>query len=157
MVLILAACAALGAFPAATEGEQVVCEWDFARCMQGWIPNGTAHVKPDKDGIVIETDGRDPQLIELQAEHPTASGGCPRSPDGCIPCRRDPVVLANRHDRPVRRVIPGTEPACLGGGIRQRSGRRGPAVLEDRQTHYRSAVGPPGRRSGRLPDRKFRS
>ena len=63
MVLILAACAALGAFPAATEGEQVVCEWDFARCMQGWIPNGTAHVKPDKDGIVIETDGRDPQLM----------------------------------------------------------------------------------------------
>ena len=91
-----------------------------------------------------------PPAHELQAEPPTASGGCPRGPDGCIPRRRDPVVLANRHDRPVRRVIPGTEPACLGGGIPQRSGRRrrGPAVLEDRQVHYRSAVGPPGRRPG---------
>ena len=63
MVLVLMACAALGALPVAGEDAQVVCEWDFARSMQGWIPNATAHVKQDRDGIVIETDGRDPQLL----------------------------------------------------------------------------------------------
>jgi hypothetical protein len=63
MSLILAACAVLGTFAAAGEDVQVVCEWDFARGMQGWVANSTAQVKPDKDGIVIETDGRDPQLM----------------------------------------------------------------------------------------------
>jgi hypothetical protein len=63
MVLVLAVCAALGAFSVADENVQVVCEWDFSRGMQGWVPNSTAHVKEDKNGIVIETDGRDAQLM----------------------------------------------------------------------------------------------
>ncbi len=75
VVLILAACAALGAFPAATEAEQVICEWDFARGMQGWIPKGTAHVKQDKDGIEIETDGRDPQLMSSKLNLQPRVGG----------------------------------------------------------------------------------
>ena len=45
MVLVLAACAVLGVFQEASEGVQVVCEWDFSRGLQGWVPNEMAHVK----------------------------------------------------------------------------------------------------------------
>ncbi|MHB8969125.1 MAG: glycoside hydrolase family 99-like domain-containing protein [Pirellulaceae bacterium] len=62
-VLVLAACAALGTPAVAGEDVQVVCEWDFSRGMQGWVANSSARVQEGKDGIVIETDGRDAQLM----------------------------------------------------------------------------------------------
>ncbi len=63
MVLVIAAFTALTAFPITDEGVRVVCEWDFSRGTQGWTPGGATHVKPGKDGIVVETDRHDPQLM----------------------------------------------------------------------------------------------
>ncbi len=63
MVLILLACAAMAVFPVPGDKAQVVCEWDFARGTQGWVSNRTARIKEAKDGIVVETDGSDPQLM----------------------------------------------------------------------------------------------
>jgi hypothetical protein len=63
MILVLAMCAALSACPAADEDNQVVWQWNFADGIQGWTASANARVKPDKDCIVIETDGDDAQLL----------------------------------------------------------------------------------------------
>lgn len=62
MIATLAACAALCLFSAAGEESQVLAQWDFSKGVQGWVPNAAAPVKQAPDGIMIETDGRDPQL-----------------------------------------------------------------------------------------------
>ena len=32
----------------ASGGEQVVCQWDFSRGLQGWVPSQTARVTPGR-------------------------------------------------------------------------------------------------------------
>src|ERR1035437_11043191 len=58
-----AALVALRAGPALAQSPEVVREWNFAKGLQDWQPNQTAKVKQAADGIVVSTDGRDPQLL----------------------------------------------------------------------------------------------
>lgn len=63
MGLTLVVYVALGAFAASEPNAQVVCQWDFSRGLEGWVPNAAARVKPDHEGLVVGTDGRDAQLV----------------------------------------------------------------------------------------------
>ena len=58
-----AALVALLAGPALAQSPEVMREWNFAKGLQDWQPNQTAKVKQAADGIVVTTDGHDPQLL----------------------------------------------------------------------------------------------
>ena len=53
----------MAGFPVPGDKARVVCEWDFARGTQGWVSSRTVHIKEANDGMVVETDGSDPQLM----------------------------------------------------------------------------------------------
>ena len=63
LLFIAGALVALLAGPALAQSPEVVREWDFVKGIQDWQPNQTAKVRQAADGIVVTTDGRDPQLL----------------------------------------------------------------------------------------------
>ena len=63
LLFIAGALVAWVAGPALAQSPEVVREWEFAKGLQGWQPNQSAKVKQSADGIVVTTDGRDPQLL----------------------------------------------------------------------------------------------
>jgi hypothetical protein len=63
MHLLIAAVLLALASPSRAASSGVAYQCDFAKGLQGWAPNATAAVKQAPDGIVVTTDGRDPQLL----------------------------------------------------------------------------------------------
>src|SRR5271169_71618 len=63
LLIIAGALVALLAGQAVAQSTEVVRDWDFAKGLQGWETNQTAKVQQAADGIVVTTDGRDPQLL----------------------------------------------------------------------------------------------
>lgn len=57
-----------------SQSPEVVREWNFAKGLQGWQPNETAKVKQAANGIVVTTDGRDPQLLSPPLDIATQDG-----------------------------------------------------------------------------------
>lgn len=74
MIRVWAISAVLAACPAAGEEVEVVCAWDFTRDMQGWVANSATHVRHDQDGLLIESDGRDLQLMSPALEFSPQKG-----------------------------------------------------------------------------------